>query len=291
MVTVLKRAFRDFNDDECPVRAAALAYYAIFALPPLLILLIMAAGAVWDPRQVQQALEGQFASLVGREGAGAVHGMIQRAQRPGDGGALATILGIAALLFGATGVMVQLQNALNRAWEVKPDPAQGGWKRFIGKRVLSIAMIVAISFLLVVSLAVTAVIAAAGSMLTFIPEPLLQAANFALSFLVLTVLFAATFKFLPDAVIAWRDVWVGAAATSFLFVIGKFVIGLYLGHSSPGAAYGAASTLAVILVWIYYAGMIVLFGAEFTQAWAQERGASIEPESGAVRIQRERERN
>jgi membrane protein len=281
MFGVLKQAFKDFNDDECPVRAAALAYYTVFALPPLLILLILVAGVLWDPQDVQRALEGQFATLVGRDGAGAIREMLQNADRPGSGGILTATLGIGALLFGATGVMLQLQGALNRAWEVRPDPEQGGWKQFLAKRVLSLAMIIGVAFLLVVSLAVTAVISATGSALTFVPESLLQSVSFVLSFAVLTLLFAAIFKTLPDAVIQWRDVWVGATATSFLFVIGKFVIGLYLGRSSPGDPYGAASTLAVILVWIYYAGMIVLFGAEFTQAWAKHRGAAIVPERGA----------
>jgi membrane protein len=284
MFAVLKQAFKDFNDDECPVRAAALAYYTIFALPPLLILLIFVAGALWDPQDVQAALEGQFATLVGSDGARAVREMLQSADRPGSRGVLAATLGIAALLFGATGAMLQLQSALNRAWEVRPDPKQGGWKRFLAKRILSLAMIIGVAFLLVVSLAVTAVISAAGTALTFIPESLLQSVNFVLSFAVLTLLFATIFKILPDAVIQWRDVWVGAVTTSLLFVVGKFVIGLYLGRSSPGDAYGAASALAVILVWIYYAGMIVLFGAEFTQAWAKHRGAEIAPEPGAKRL-------
>jgi membrane protein len=284
MLSVLKRAFREFLSDECPVRAAALAYYTIFALPPLLILLIMAAGAVWSPDTVEGALERQFASLVGGDGARAIRGMIQSADQEQSRGVIGSVLGIAALLFGATGVMLQLQGALNRAWDVMPDPAMGGWKRFVGKRLLSLAMVLGIAFLLVVSLAVTAVVAAAGNTLSFIPAPVLEAVNFVLSILVLTVLFAAMFRFVPDAVIGWKDVWVGAAVTAVLFVIGKFAIGMYLGRSSPGDAFGAASALAVILVWTYYAGMIVLFGAEFTQAWAQQRGSAIEPEPGAVRM-------
>ena len=287
MLKVLKRALKDFADDECPVRAAALAYYTVFALPPLLMLLIMVAGAVWDAQDVQRALEGQFAGLVGSDGAKAIHGMIESGDRLGSQGVVPTVLGVAALVFGATGAMLQLQGALNRAWEVRPDPQQGGWKRFVAKRILSLGMILGVAFLLIVSLAITALLGAAGSSLTFIPEPVLQVVNFVVAFAVLTVLFAAIFKVLPDAKIEWRDVWVGAAATSLLFVIGKFVIGLYLGRNSPGDAYGAASALAVILVWIYYAGMIVLFGAEFTQAWATNRGAEIVPEKGAIRFDRE----
>jgi membrane protein len=205
--------------------------------------------------------------------------------RPGAGGLFATVLGIAALTFGALGAFMQLQGALNRAWEVKPDPKKGGIRKFIAKRILSAGMILAVAFLLIVSLAVSALLSALGSKLAFIPEPALHAADAILSFSVLTLLFAAIFRFLPDAEIAWRDVWTGALATAALFVVGKFVIGLYLGRSAPGDAYGAASALAVILVWIYYAGMIVLFGAEFTQAWAERRGSRKRPEKGAMHVE------
>jgi uncharacterized membrane protein YqjE len=194
------------------------------------------------------------------------------------------------LLFGATGAFMQLQSALNRAWEVKPDPQSGGLKNFVMKRVLSLGMILGVAFLMIVSLAISALIGAIGDSLTFIPQPVMYAVNFLASFAVLTLLFAAIFKVLPDARIEWRYVWVGAIVTSLLFVIGKFGIGLYLGRSSPGDAFGAASALAVILVWVYYAGMIVLFGAEFTQAWAQGHGAEVRPEKGAVRFDRGRAR-
>jgi membrane protein len=286
MLTVFKRAFSDFNDDECPVRAAALAYYTVFALPPLLVLLIMLAGALWDPQDVRRAMEGQFAALVGGDAATTIHDMIESGEQR-KAGVVATILGFGALLFGATGAFLQLQSALNRAWEVRPDPKRGGIRNFLTKRLLSLGMILGVAFLTIVSLALSALLGAFGDTLTFIPAPVLLALNFALSFAVLTVLFASIFKLLPDAKIEWRHVWVGATVTSLLFVIGKFAIGLYLGRSSPGDAYGAASVLAVILVWVYYAGMIVLFGAEFTQAWAHQRGAAIEPEPGALRVDRD----
>jgi len=286
MLDFLKRVLRDFREDECSVRAAALAYYTVFALPPLLILLTLVVGLVWDPVDVQRAMELQFATLVGDEAGHAIREMLVNARRPGAGGLLATVLGLGALLFGALGAFMQLQGALNRAWEVKPDPKNGGIRRFIAKRVLSAGMILAVAFLLIVSLAVSAILSALGSKLTFIPEPALHATDVVLSFGVITVLFAAIFRFLPDAEIAWRDVWVGALVTSVLFVIGKFVIGFYLGRSAPGDAFGAASALAVILVWIYYGGMIVLFGAEFTQAWAGRDGARNPPEEGAMRVER-----
>lgn len=285
MWAFFRRILRDFSEDECTVRAAALAYYTVFALPPLLILLTLVVGIFWDPVQVQHALETQFSTLVGNEGGQAIREMLARAKANDAAGPLATILGVAALLFGALGAFMQLQGALNRAWEVKPDPKKGGVRQFIAKRVLSAGMILAVAFLLMVSLAVSALLSALGSKLAFIPEPALHAADVTLSVAVITVMFAAIFRFLPDAEIAWGDVWIGALFTSLLFVIGKFAIGLYLGRSAPGDAFGAASALAVILVWIYYAGMIVLFGAEFTQAWAERRGARKKPENGAVHVE------
>ena len=284
MWSFLKRILRDFSEDECSVRAAALAYYTVFALPPLLILLTIVVGIFWDPVEVQRALESQFSTLVGSDGASAIREMLAHAKAPGTG-PVASILGLLALLFGAIGAFMQLQGALNKAWEVKPDPKKGGVRQFIAKRLLSAGMILAVAFLLMVSLAVSAVLSALGAKMAFVPEPALQAVDLTLSLAVITVMFAAIFRFLPDAEIDWRDVWVGALFTSMLFVLGKFAIGFYLGRSAPGDAFGAASALAVILVWIYYAGMIVLLGAEFTQAWAERRGARKEPETGAVHVE------
>jgi membrane protein len=284
---VLKGAAKDFSEDECPLRAAALAYYTIFALPPLLVLLIMIAGFVWDPQDVQGAMETQFAGLVGSEGAKGIHEMIASADSAG-GGVVRTVLSIAGLLFGATGAFIALQGALNHAWEVKPDPKQGGLKNFVVKRIFSVGMVLGIGFLLAVSMALTAGVSAVGERVGGgIPEPVMYVIELVLSFAVLTVLFAAIYKILPDAEVAWRDVWVGAIATSLLFVAGKFGLGFYLGRSEPGSAFGAAGALAIILVWVYYAGMILLFGAEFTQRWAESRGRGIQPEEGAVRVKEE----
>ena len=285
VITVLKRSLKDFSADEAPVRAAALAYYTVFALPPLLVLLIMVAGLVWDPGDVQRAMETQFASIVGAEGARTIHGMIAAADQPGGANVLRTVLSVAGLIFGATGAFLQLQGALNRAWDVKPDPKAGGIRHFVMKRFLSLGMVLGVGFLVAVSLALSAVLSLVGDRLGGgFPDGVLHAANVALSFLVLALLFAAIYKVLPDAEIAWKDVAVGAVVTAILFVAGKFAIGLYLGRSSPGEAFGAAGALAVILVWVYYAGMILLFGAEFTQAWARTHGRAIRPEKGAVRI-------
>ncbi len=285
---LVKDAASDFSDDECPRMAAALSYYTIFALPPLLVLILLIASIVLDPQDVQGAMAAQIQSLMGPEAAGEIRTILEHAEQPGASKGLAAVLGIAGVIFGATGVFIELQGALNRAWEVAPDPEQGGLKNMITKRIFSLGMILAIAFVLLVSLALSAVLSSFGDVLAgMIPglgEAVLHVINFAISFAVITLLFAAMFKIIPDAEIAWRDVWVGAAVTGLLFVIGKFLIGYYLGRSNPGQAYGAAGSLAVLLVWIYYSAMILFFGAEFTQKWAESRGSGIQPEKGAVRV-------
>jgi membrane protein len=280
-----KASLKDFSTDQCTLRAAALSYFTVFALPPLLVLLIMLAGLVWNPESVQRALESQFAGLVGSAGGSEVRQMILGGQRMGQGW-IHTVLGFAGLIAGATGAFLSLQDALNAVWQVGPDPKKGGLKQFITKRLLSLGMVMGLAFLLVVSLAVTAAISALGTALGGAGAVMLVV-NLIVSIAILAVLFSAMFKFLPDAHIAWRSVWVGGLVTAVLFEIGKFVIGLYLGHSNPGSAFGAASAFAVILVWIYYAGVLVLFGAEFTEHYARTHGDSLRPKQGAVRIKRE----
>ena len=284
-VDLAKATFKDFSDDEATFKAAALAYYTVFALPPLLVLLLQVASAIWDPAEVRNALTGEFGSLMGDDVANQVATMISSAEQRTDATGWRLALGIGGLIFGATGAFVSLQSALNRAWEVEPDPEKGGIMNFVMKRFLSLGMVLGIAFLMLVSLALTSVLSAAGGALFGgLPEPVGLVINFALTFVVITVLFAAMFKILPDAKVEWRDVWVGAIGTAVLFVVGKFLIGFYIGRSDPGSAFGAAGALAVLLVWIYYAAVIVLLGAEFTQAWIKQRGGRIEPEEGAVRM-------
>lgn len=292
-LTLVKDSGKDFIDDDCPTQAAALSYYTIFSLPPLLMLILLILGAVLDPQDIQGQLESQIGGLMGPSATEQIRTILQQAHQPGSGGLLPTLLSIGALLLGATGAFGQLQAALNRAWEVAPDPQQGGLKAFLLKRVFSFGMILSIAFLLLVSLMLSAALTAFGGALGgLLPDgvstTLLQVLNQVISFVVIGGLFAAMFKVLPDAVVSWRDVSVGAGATALLFVIGKFLLGLYLGRSNPGQAFGAAGSLAVMLVWIYYSSMILLFGAEFTQAWAERRGSGIAPENGAVRVVQEK---
>lgn len=286
---LLKQTIQEFMADGCPNMAAALAYYTIFSLAPLLVLIILLVGFFFDPQEVEGQLIQQIGGLVGPEAAEQTKEMVRSAdERLADGGVMTTLIGLGALLFGATGAFAQLQQALNTAWEVKPDPNQGGLKNFIGKRILSLGMVSGIAFLLLVSLVVSTALTAFGTLLTdavpFLGKPMLLVLNFLISLLIITVLFATMFKVLPDAEIAWRDVWVGAAATAVLFVIGKFLIGLYLGESDPGGVFGAAGSLALILIWIYYSAMILFFGAEFTQVWTKRAGRHIVPSAGAVRM-------
>jgi len=291
---LLKKSFSDFMEDDCMDSAAALSYYTIFSLPAVLVLLLLLIGAVMDPQDVQGKLQSQMQALMGPSAGGEVRTILQQAERP-QGDLLPMVLGIAGLLFGATGVMGQLQKTLNRTWNVEPDPNQGGIKTFITKRMFSLGMLMAFAFLLMVSLVLSAALTGVGDRLgNLLPSalsgPVLEIFNFVLSFGVFVLLFAALFKVMPDAKIAWRSVWVGAVATALLFVVGKFLIGFYLGKSNPGQAYGAAGSMAVLLLWIYYSSLIVLFGAEFTETWAEERGEGIEPEPGAVRVQRDKQR-
>jgi membrane protein len=287
-VSLLKQTGKEIGEDNCTSLSAAIAYYTLFSLPPLLVILVGVAGAVFGADVVQERLTGQVGGLVGESGAAEIQTMIENAGDFGGGSLVGKVLGLLALVFGATGAFAQLQQALNRAWEVKPDPSQSGVTNFLTKRVLSFGMVLTIAFLLMVSLAASALLSGlftqiesalgpVGAVFAWIGELVLSLGIF-------TLLFAAIFKVLPDAEITWRDVWVGALVTALLFVVGKFLIGFYLGRSNPGEAFGAAGSVVVILVWLYYTSLILLAGAEFTQVWAKRYGSRIEPDDDAVRV-------
>jgi membrane protein len=294
-VAIIKDSAKDFIEDDCMDSAAALSYYTIFSLPALLVLILTIIGSVMSPADVQGGLEGQLQNLMGPSAGEQVRTIIQQAEQKPHGGLLPTILGIVGLLLGATGAVGQLQKALNRAWNVEPDPNQGGVKSFLTKRIFSLGMILVLAFFLLVSLVVSAALTGMGDRVnSFLPSglsgPILEVLNLVISLAVIALLFAALFKVMPDAKISWRSVWVGAGVTAVLFILGKFLIGFYLGKSNPGQAYGAAGSLAVLLLWVYYSSLILLFGAEFTETWAERRGQGIEPEQGAVRVRREKQR-
>ena len=271
---------REVIDDDVPSLSAAIAYYTVFSLPPLLVVVVAVAGAVFGADTVQDALLGQASGLVGAEGGAAMRSMIENASSLGTGlGAKAA--GIAALLFGAAGAFGQIQKALNRAWEV--EEVRHGFVGFLVKRFLSFGVVLTIAFLLLVSLVVSAALASVGDIATSaipsgVAQQVVHVLNAVASLGIITVLFAVMFKILPDAEIAWRDVWVGGFATALLFTIGKTAIGVYLGTADPGSAFGAAGALALILIWIYYSALIVLVGAEFTQVWSVREGRGIRPD-------------
>ncbi len=280
---LLRDAFYSWIDDKAPAMGAALAYYTVFALAPLLIIVIAVAGLVFGREAAQGHILGQVSGLIGEEGARAVQAMLESASQPGPG-IVAGVIGLILLVIASTGVFVQLQESLDTIWRVVPKSGRGIWG-ILRDRLLSFFMVIVAGFLLLVSLVLSAALAALGKFFSYllpVPETVLHGLNFLVSFAVITLLFAMIFKILPDAKISWSDVWIGAAVTSLLFSLGKFMIGLYLGKSSVGSAYGAAGSLVIILVWVYYSAQILLYGAEFTAVYAIKYGSRIVPTENAV---------
>jgi membrane protein len=282
---VIRQTLTEFVADECPRLAAALAYYAIFSLPALLVLIVALAGLFADREQVTGRLTSYMQQTMGETGARQVQTMLQQASQPGRG-LVGSLVGLVTLVAGATGVLLELQTALNRAWGVEPDPQQGGVRAFLWKRTLSLAMVLGIAFLLLVSLVASWLLSEFRVLVhqwspDWMSRPVVQAIDVVTSLAIITLLFAALLKYLPDARLAWADVWAGAVLTSLLFVAGKFALGTYLSVSDPTSAFGAAGSLALVLLWIYYSAMIFFLGAEFTQVLAKSRGKRPEPEAGA----------
>jgi len=272
--TLIKDAFAGWWDDRALSMGAAIAYYTIFSLAPVLLVVIAVAGLAFGEEAARGGIVRELGGLIGERGAAALEGLIEGASQLGSG-IVSTAIGLGSFLLLATGAFVELQDDLNQIWKVKPA-ARSTIVTFIRNRLLSLALAVAFGFLLMVSLAVDAALSALGAWLgSFFPglPLLLHLANFALSLAVTTILFALIFKVLPDAEIAWRDVAAGALLTALLFAVGKLVIGLYIGRSGVASAYGAAGSVIVILLWVYYSAQIVLFGAEFTKAFAERHGS------------------
>lgn len=279
---IIKATIKEFGEDKASRLAAALAYYTIFSLAPLLVIVVGIAGLLISTTTVQESILQQVQGLAGQQAAEMVNEMLTNFNRPG-GGIITIVVGVVTLLFGATGVFGQLQDALNTIWEVKPKPNRG-IMGMIKDRFLSFTMILGLSFLLLVSLVVSAGLSAIGTFFgSMIPigEWFWQIVNQIVSIGVITILFALIFQILPDVDIAWKDVWVGALVTSILFNIGKFVLGVYLGNSAVASGYGAAGAIIVILLWVYYTSQILFLGAEFTQVYAKRFGTKIEPSSNA----------
>jgi membrane protein len=278
---LFKEAGSAWLSDNAPSLGAALAFYTIFSLAPVLIVAIAVAGLVFGREAAEGEILRQIQALVGPAGAATIQTIIQRANQPALG-IIASAVGLVAVVVGASGAFLQLQEALNQVWKVK-RMSESFWVSALRKRSLSFGLVLGTGFLLMVSLALSAALAVVGTFMGHllpIPAFMLESVNFLLSFAVITLLFAMIFKFLPDTEVAWGDVWIGAAVTAFLFTIGKMLIGLYLGESSVASAYGAAGSLVVVLVWVYYSAQILLLGAEFTHVYANRRGSRVGPSSG-----------
>ncbi len=285
---LFKQAFVEWQEDKVTLLAAALAYYTVFSITPLLVIAIAIAGAVFGQDAARGEIIGQINSLVGKQGAQVIETGLANADQPKISG-IASIISVIVLLVGASGVFAQLQEALNTVWDVKAKPkkAKASIWEFIRKRLLSFGMVLAIGFLLLVSLVTSAMLSGIGKLqIDLLPgfTPVWQLLNFGVSFGFISLLFALIYKYLPDVKIRWKDVWVGATITAFLFTIGKFLIGLYLGQGSLGSTYGAAGSLIVFLAWVFYSAQILLFGAEFTQVYARKYGQKIRPDSHAELI-------
>ena len=272
-VDVAKQTFKEFGEDKAPRLGAALAYYTIFSIGPLLLIAISMAGIFLGREAAQGRVSEELGKVFGAQMSQAVEQMIQAASEPRSG-IIATVIGVVMLLFGASGLFAQLKDALNTIWNVEPKKSEG-IMGFVKDRFLSMAMVLGVGFLLLVTLLLDALISVMGQYAErFVGgEPLMHAIQLVVSLLVTTVLFAAIFKILPDLNISWHDVWLGAGITSVLFVAGKFALGLYLGKAAVGSAYGAAGSLVVLLIWVYWSAQILFLGAEFTQVYARRFGS------------------
>jgi membrane protein len=281
----VKETASDWVDDEASRLAAALAYYSLLSLAPLLVIVVAVAGIFLGPDAARGRLAGELATVVGAEPARGIQAVLASARAPASG-VVSTVVGVITLFIGASGVFGELQSSLNTVWEVKAKPGRGLWGE-VKARFLSFTMVLGVAFLLLVSLVLSALLSAFGTRFSSaLPggEVLWQGFNFVFSLAAITGLFALIFKYIPDAEIKWQDVWLGAAVTAALFTIGKLLLGLYLGKAAVGSAYGAAGSLIALVVWVYYAAQILFLGAEFTSVQARRNGREIRPSDDAVSI-------
>lgn len=288
IIELLKETFQEWQEDKASRLAAALAYYTAFSIAPLFVIAIAIAALVFGEQAAQGKIVGQLQGLVGLDAAQGIDALIKSSQKRTEG-TIATLISVALLFFGASNIFTQLQDSLNTIWEVAPKPGRG-IKGILKDRILSFGMVLGIGFLLLVSLILSTVLAALGKYLgDMMPglQFLWSILNFFLSFGVISVLFALMFKFLPDVKITWGDVGIGAIITALLFTIGKTLISLYLSNSGVGSTYGAAGSLVVLLLWVNYSAQILLFGAEFTQVYANKYGSQIVPTKNAVPLTEE----
>lgn len=282
----VRQVVTNWGVHRCSAHSAALAFYTIFSLAPVLVVVITLAGAVWGEEAVRGQIFDEFKGLMGPDAALLVQEVLKSAAHRQASGWIPAVVGIVTLLLGATAIFGQLQDAINTVWAVEPKPG-APLTTLLRKRLHSFALVIGIGFLLAVSLILSAALTGFSRYLERrleLPVDFLQVANFIVSFIVITLLFAMTYRILPDVKIEWRDVWLGSLLTSLLFVIGKTLIGLYLGRTGVASAYGAAGSLVVILLWVYYSALIFFFGAEFTRVHSRQFRTKAKPEEGAVRV-------
>ncbi|MEO8086516.1 MAG: YihY/virulence factor BrkB family protein [Bacteroidota bacterium] len=283
---LLKTAFKEWWEKDPFKESAVIAYYAIFSLPGLLVVIITVAGFIFGRDAVSGHVSHQIEGMMGADTAKQIEDMIATASESKNS-IWATILGVITILVGATGVFAQFQKSLNIIWEVKADESKSGILHLLRVRLFSFGLIVAIAFILIVSLVISSLLASFGGMVSGNTEGfisvMLQTINFIVSLIVLAFLFALMFKFFPDAKIKWRHVWVGSLLTALLFELGKFALGLYFGKANPGTGYGAAGSIILILLWVSYSSMIVFYGAEFTHAYAELHDGFVPPDENAVK--------
>lgn len=283
---LIKSTYHEWSEDKASRLAAALAYYTVFSIPPLMVVAIGIASLFTDRQVVEQQVVNQSAALMGQQGGDAIQTILNSAEEPGQGELVSTLIGVALLIFGASGVFTQLQDALNTIFGVKPDPKRG-IMGMIRERFLSFTMVLTIGFILLVSLVLSTVLTALGDFVGGLVSEaaiLLWIVNFVISFGVFTLLFALIFRTVPDIKIGWRDVLIGGALTAFLFKIGEYALAFYFEKNDPTSAFGAAGSIILLLLWVYYSAQIMFFGAEFTEVYARERGAGIQPKDGALPI-------
>jgi membrane protein len=274
----LQSVFRDFAKDECSSMAAALAYSTLFALPSMLLIVIFVAGLVLGPRAASGEIQARLTTAIGEQAAAEIQTMVGNIASNRSGGIIASALGVAGLLLSATSLLAQLQHCLNRAWKV--EVVGGGFRLSITRRLRSGLLLLAAGVVAIISVAASSIISALARMLPF--AALLRLGELATSLLVFALIFAGILKVMPDVKLRWDDVWIGGLFIAVLFVVGKFLIGLYLGHAGKTSIYGTAGSLALILLWTYYSFLIFLLGVEFTQVWVRSRGREVIPKEGAV---------
>lgn len=289
MIDLIKKTINAWREDKASRLAAALAYYTVFSIPPLLVVAVGMAALFTERQLVENQVIGQAGRLMGSRGAEAIETILASAEAPGRGELAPTLVGFVLLFLGASGVFTQLQDAMNTVWNVEVDPDRGV-KGAIRERFMSFTMVLAIGFILLVSLMLSTLLTSFGDFIGGLVSEaaiILSLINFIISYGLITALFAIMFKTIPDVRVAWRDVWIGAALTGLLFKIGEYALGIYFDRSDPTSAFGAAGSVILLLLWVYYSAQILFLGAEFTQVYATKYGSGLRPEAGAVPLTEE----